>query len=48
MKDMSENLNLWLTRASLQAQRYAMLLGIFLLVGLVISCLYFVFGQRPY
>lgn len=37
MKDMSENLNLWLTRASLQAQRYAMLLGIFLLVGLVIS-----------
>ena len=37
MKDMSENLNLWLMRASLQAQRYAMLLGIFLLVGLVIS-----------
>ena len=37
MKDMSENLNVWLKRASLQAERYAMLLGFLLLLSLVIS-----------
>lgn len=37
MKQMSQNLNMWLKRASLQAERYAMLLGFLLLLLLVIS-----------
>ncbi|MDB4002734.1 cell division protein FtsL [Oceanospirillaceae bacterium] len=37
MKDMSQNLNMWLKRASLQAERYAMVLGFLLLLLLVIS-----------
>ncbi|MDC9719660.1 MAG: cell division protein FtsL [Gammaproteobacteria bacterium] len=37
MKDLSQSLNVWLKRASLQAERYAMMLGLILLVFLVIS-----------
>ena len=37
MKQMSENLNIWLKRASLKAERYAMLLGFLLLLLLVVS-----------
>lgn len=45
MKHMSENLNTWLTRASLQSERYTMLLGIFLLCLLVISAQFVVFSS---
>jgi len=37
MKDLSQNFNQWLKRASLQAERYAMLMGVLLLVLLVVS-----------
>ena len=45
MKDTSENLNMWLKRASLQAERYAMLLGFLLLVLLVISAQFVVYSS---
>ena len=45
MKDMSENLNMWLKRASLKAERYAMLLGFLLLVLLVISAQFVVYSS---
>ncbi|MFT7177793.1 MAG: cell division protein FtsL [Oceanospirillaceae bacterium] len=45
MKDISQNLNLWLKRASLQAERYAMLLGFLLLVLLVMSAQSVVFSS---
>ena len=45
MKDMSQNLNVWLKRASLQAERYAMLLGFLLLLSLVISAQFVVYSS---
>jgi cell division protein FtsL len=45
MKDISQNLNMWLKRASLQAERYAMLLGFLLLVLLVMSAQSVVFSS---
>ena len=45
MKDMSENLNMWLKRASLQAERYAMLLGFLLLLLLVISAQFVIYSS---
>jgi cell division protein FtsL len=45
MKQMSENLNMWLKRASLQGERYAMLLGIFLLILLVMSAQFVVYSS---
>ena len=45
MKDMSQNLNMWLKRASLQAQRYAMLLGFLLLLLLVISAQFVIYSS---
>ena len=42
---MSKNLNVWLIRASLQADRYAMLLGICLLTLLVISAQFVVYSS---
>tara|TARA_B100000767_G_scaffold226968_1_gene216769 strand:- start:1871 stop:2200 length:330 start_codon:yes stop_codon:yes gene_type:complete len=44
MKDISQNLNMWLKRASLHAERYAMLLGFLLLVLLVMSAQSVVFS----
>lgn len=45
MKDMSQNLNVWLKRASLQAERYAMLLGFLLLLSLVISAQFVIYSS---
>jgi len=45
MKDMSQNLNVWLKRASLQAERYAMLLGFLLLLLLVISAQFVIYSS---
>lgn len=45
MKDMSQNLNMWLKRASLQAERYAMLLGFLLLLLLVISAQFVIYSS---
>ena len=45
MKDISQNLNMWLKRASLHAERYAMLLGFLLLVLLVMSAQSVVFSS---
>ena len=45
MKDMSENLNMWLKRASLKAERYAMLLGFLLLLLLVISAQFVIYSS---
>ena len=45
MKDMSQNLNMWLKRASLQAERYAMLLGFLLLLLLVISSQFVIYSS---
>jgi|TARA_B110000503_G_scaffold42875_2_gene70195 cell division protein FtsL len=45
MKDMSESLNVWLKRASLQGERYSMLLGIFLLVLLVMTAQFVVYSS---
>ncbi|MFT5930089.1 MAG: cell division protein FtsL [Oceanospirillaceae bacterium] len=45
MKDISQNLNRWLKRASLHAERYAMLLGFLLLVLLVMSAQSVVFSS---
>ena len=45
MKDMSQNLTIWLKRASLQAERYAMLLGFLLLLLLVISAQFVIYSS---
>ena len=45
MKDMSQNLNMWLKRASLQAERYAMLLVFLLLLLLVISAQFVIYSS---
>ena len=45
MKDMSQNLNVWLKRASLQAERYAMLMGFLLLLSLVISAQFVIYSS---
>ena len=45
MKDLSQNFNLWFKRASLQAERYAMVLGFLLLTMLVITAQAVVYGS---
>jgi len=45
VKDLSQNFNLWLKRASLQAERYAMVLGVLLLFLLVLTAQAVVFGS---
>ena len=45
MKDLSQNFNQWLKRASLQAERHAMVLGFLLLVLLVVTAQAVVYGS---